>query len=92
MAHSLTEWAQASRLTVVEVLKETGLVRVKDASDACTELSCGEGTLVVTDDELGEGLAAIGPGDVIKVDHGPEGARRIVVVRRSWDEIGSPEF
>jgi hypothetical protein len=91
MKQSLTEWAQQNRLIVVAVSPETNTIRVRDLADQCTEIACGEQTLVAGDDLTGEGLAALGPGDVIRIDERGD-SRRIVVVRHSWDEIGSPEF
>jgi hypothetical protein len=92
MEQGLTEWAQASRLTVVEVMKEAGAIRVRDAADQCTQISCGPGTTIAADDVDPGGLETLGAGDIIRIDERPGGARRIMVVRRSWDEITSPEF
>ena len=89
---SLTEWLQQDRFTVVAVSPETNTIRIRDVTDQCTEFACGEPPLVVGDDVAGEGLAALGAGDVIRIDERPGEPRRIVLVRRSWDEIGSPEF
>lgn len=91
MAQSLTEWLQQTRLTVVDVDASRGRLRVRGASDACTELSCSEQTVVVSD-EGRSGLEALNPGDIIKIE--PAGGRpeKIVVVRRVWEEIASPEI
>ena len=38
------------------------------------------------------GLDALQPGDIIRVDREPGRQDKIVVVRRVWDELTSPEF
>ena len=91
MAQSFTELLQKSRLTVIEVDRAKGRLRVRGEADACSELSCGERTLVVTDEGAG-GLETLNPGDIIKVEPMAGQADRIVVVRRAWDEIASPEL
>ena len=91
MTQGLTEWLQKTRLTVVEVDQAKGRLRVRGEADACSDLSCGEQTLVVTDDGTG-GLETLNPGDIIKVEPAAGRADRIVVVRRAWDEIASPEL
>ncbi len=91
MTQSLTEQIQRSRLVVVEVKGAEGRLRVRGEADVCTELSCAAETLVVTDEDTKAGLDTLHPGDIIKVE--PAGGRpdRIVVLRRAWDEIASPE-
>ena len=92
MEHGLTEWLQRSRLTVVEVERAAGRVRVREDGDTCTELSCPSETLVLSDD--GEGTSDLGtlnPGDIIKVDGSAGRPSRIVVLRRVWEEYTSPE-
>lgn len=90
MQQSLTDFLQASRLTVVEVNAEAGKVRVRDTADMCSDLTCHE-TLVVTDDEQKADLGLLNPGDIIKVEGQDGRAQKIVVLRRAWDEIASPE-
>ncbi|HET9489716.1 MAG TPA: hypothetical protein VFR64_08190 [Methylomirabilota bacterium] len=90
MPNSLTDWLQKSRLTVVSVDATRGRLRVRGEADLCSELSCGEGTLVVANE--GEGnLEALNPGDIIKVEPKSGGAQTITVLRRAWEEIASPE-
>ena len=91
MTQSLTEQIQRSRLVVVEVKGAEGRLRVRGEADVCTELSCSAETLVVTDEDTKAGLDTLQPGDIIKVE--PAGGRpdRIVVLRRAWDELASPE-
>ncbi len=90
MTQSLTDWLQRSRLTVVEVDAARRRLRVRGAGDACSELSCGERTLVMADEGSG-GLDALNPGDIIKIEPVNGRAETIVVLRRAWEEIASPE-
>ena len=91
MAATLTEQLQESRLTVVEVDPSHGRVRVRGRGDQCTDLACSERTVVMTDEGT-TGLAALNPGDIVKVESADERLARIVVVRRVWEEIASPEL
>jgi hypothetical protein len=91
MAHTLTEWLQQSRLVVVQVDTSAGKLRVRGEADACTELSCADHTIVVSDEGAG-GLETLNPGDIIKVEPTVERPERVIVVRRVWEEIASPEI
>lgn len=90
MAQSLTDLIQKSRLTVVEVNKQAGRLRVRDDSETCSDLSC-HGVLVVTDEMSGADLGLINPGDIIKVEAREGRPEKIVVVRPAWNEFSSPE-
>jgi hypothetical protein len=90
MAQSLTDRIQKDRLTVVSVDKTTGRLRVRDDSDMCTDLTC-QGSLVIIEGESRADLGLINPGDIIKVESNAGRPEKIVVVRRAWDEFGSPE-
>lgn len=90
MAQSLTDLIQKSRLTVVEVDKGAGRLRVRDDAEMCTDLVC-QGALVVTEDESRADLGLINPGDIIKVVSKAGRPEKIVVVRRAWEEYASPE-
>ena len=92
MTQSLTDWLQQARVTVVEVDREKGRLRVRGASDACSDLACSERTVVVTDDDARSGLGALNPGDIVRVESTDGRPERIVVLRRVWDELTSPEF
>lgn len=92
MTQSLTDWVQQSRLIVVSVDSEHRRIRVKGEAEACTDLSCSDRTLVVSDESVGGDLTALNAGDVVKIDGAPGRAERIVVVRRVWDELTSPEW
>ena len=92
MVPSLSELIQQSRLMVVAVDKTRGRLRVKGASDACTDLSCAEQALVVTDEGARADLDLLNPGDIVKIEPAAGPAEKIVVVRRAWEEIASPEI
>jgi xanthine dehydrogenase iron-sulfur cluster and FAD-binding subunit A len=92
MAESLSERLQTSRLTVVEIMKEAGRIRVKGAAEGCTEIACGAEAVVEATEGPSGGLDALQPGDLIRLEPGAHGHSRVVVVRRVWDELGSPEF
>ncbi len=90
---SLTDSIQQDRHIIVAIDAARGTVRVKGFADVCTDLSCSEQTLVVSDDKGGRGdLTALNAGDIVRLE-GPVGRpARIVVVRRVWDELSSPEW
>ena len=90
MTQNLTDWLQQSRLMVVSVDRDQGRVRVKE--DACTDLLCHEHTVVVTEDGTTAGLDALNPGDIVKVESAAGRTQRIVVLRRVWEELASPEL
>jgi len=92
MTQSLTEWLRDSRVMVVEVDKDKGRLRVKGDADVCSDISCSEGTVVVTDDEAHATLDTLNPGDIVRVESTPGQPRRIVVLRRVWEELTSPEL
>ena len=92
MAQSFTDSLRLNRMIVVAVDRESGRVRVKEASDACTELSCSGETLIVSDEGASTDLQILNPGDIVKLEGKTESPRRIVVVRRAWDELTSPEW
>ena len=90
MTQGFTEWLQKSRLTVVEVDVSRGHVRVRGEADACSDLACGRQAVVLTE-EGDAGLAALNPGDIIRIESVGDQPERIVVLRRAWDETASPE-
>jgi hypothetical protein len=92
MAQSLTDWLQHSRVVVVEVDPAARRVRIKSAADACTDLACSERTLVMSDEGSVTDLAALNPGDIVRLEESSGRLERIVVVRRVWEELTSPEW
>ena len=92
MTQSLTEWLRDSRLMVVEVDRGKDRLRVKGDADVCSDISCSEGTVVVTDDEAHATLDTLNPGDIVRVESTPGQPQRIVVLRRVWEELTSPEL
>lgn len=91
MSQSLTERLQTMRLTVVAIDPARGRLRVRGEADACSEITCGEQTLVLSDEGRG-GLETLQPGDIVKVEPAGSQPERIVIVRRAWDETASPEI
>ena len=92
MSQSVTDALQHQRVIVVAVDATLARVRVKGAADVCADLSCSAETLVCCDEGTSPDLGTLCPGDVVKLE-GPEGRPdRIVVVRRAWDELTSPEW
>ena len=92
MTQSLTDWLRQSRLMVVEVNTRTGRLRVKGEADACSDIACSEATVVVADDEADATLDTLNPGDIVRVESAPGQPQRIVVLRRVWEELTSPEL
>ena len=92
MSQSLTDWLQQSRFVVVAVDPFRRSVRVKGQANACSDLTCSERTVVVTEDGTGPDLAALNAGDIVKVEETAGRAERIVVVRRVWEELTTPEW
>jgi hypothetical protein len=93
---SLTEWLQKSRFTVVAVDPARGRVRLKGGpeseAETCSDLHCSPRTLVVADDATDARLETLNPGDIVRVQARGGRARKIVVLRRVWDELTSPEL
>ena len=93
MTQSLTDWLQQNRLIVVSIDASARRIRVKGVADVCSDISCGEHTVVVGDEHANGGLEALNAGDIVRLDGGtPARPERIVVVRRVWDERTRPEF
>lgn len=94
MTDSFTERLQQTRLTVVEVDRQGGRLRVK--GEGCTDLSCHPQTIVVTEDGTIADVDALYPGDIVRLetDIAGDGAAvaRVVVLRRVWEAIASPEI
>ena len=90
MTQSLTDWLQQSRLTVVSIHPDQHRLRVK--GEGCSDLSCHERTVVITEDGIVAPLAALNPGDVVRIDETSGGVAQIVVLRRVWEQIASPEL
>ena len=91
MAQGYTESLQHSRLTVVDVDTTRGRLRVRGEADTCSDLACGPPTIVLTEDGAA-GLAALHPGDTVKIEPAGDQPQRIVVLRRAWDDTASPEI
>jgi hypothetical protein len=91
---SLTDRLQQGRLMVVEVDRDRGRLRVK--GEACSDLSCHTRTVVVTQDGHLAGVEALYPGDIVRIETeagaGGTAVAKVVVVRRVWEGIASPEL
>jgi hypothetical protein len=92
MAQTLTDWLQRNRVVVVAVDPEARRVRVRGEADACSDLACSDRTLVVSDEGTDADLAGLNPGDIVRVEETSGRPERIVVVRRVWEELTSPEW
>ena len=94
MSENLTARLQQTRLMVVEVDREHGRLRVK--GEACSDLSCHAQTIVLTEDGTIAGVDSLYPGDIVRVetdvDAGGTPVAKVVVLRRVWESIASPEL
>jgi hypothetical protein len=90
MTQGYTEWLQKSRLIVVDVDATQGRLRVRGEGDRCSDLACGPHAIVLTDEGTA-GLAALHPGDTVKIEPAVHQPERIVVLRRAWEDTASPE-
>jgi hypothetical protein len=87
-----TDWLQDNRLVVVSIDPERRNLRVRGAQDACSDVTCGQDTVVVADEASALSLDALTPGDIVKLEPSDAGSTRIVVLRRAWEEYASPEL
>jgi hypothetical protein len=92
MAESITDRLKRDRFTIVEILADRGQVRLKGPGGRCRDLACGADTVVEASEGPTGGLTALNPGDIVRIEPRSDGGRRVVVVRRVWDELSSPEF
>lgn len=90
MSQSLTDWLQRSRVMVVEVDGQQRRLRVK--GETCSDLSCHEQTVVIAEDGVTAPVDTLNPGDIVRIEEGGPGVARIVVLRRVWEQIASPEL
>lgn len=90
----LTDSIQMGRMMVLQVDPAAGRIYCLEAGDRLrvVEFTNGAPPVVVTATARRADLSLLSAGDLIKVQRGPDGkARTIVVLRRASDEIGSPE-
>ena len=90
MTQSYTDWLQQSRVTVVSVDPLEHRLRIK--GEGCSDLSCHERTVVITEDGVEAPLDSLNPGDVVRIDEAGRSVAKIVVLRRVWEQIASPEL
>ncbi len=91
MAKSLTEELQEGRFVIVSADPEKRTVRIRAEADMCREMACHDETRVTTDDGPSH-LGTLNAGDIVRVAMVDGRAREIVVVRRVWEELSSPEY
>jgi len=90
MTQGFTDWLQQSRVMVVAVDPAHGRLRVR--GESCSDLTCHERTVVLAEDGRDLPLDALNTGDIVRIDEGASGVARIVVLRRVWEAIASPEL
>ena len=94
MTESFTDRLQQTRLMVVEIDRERGRLRVK--GETCRDLSCHTRTIVLTEDGTIAGVDALYPGDVVRIEtvvaEDGMSVAKVVVLRRVWESIASPEL
>lgn len=89
---SFTDWLQQNRYTVVEVDAASRRLRLREHGGACRDLACQTETVIVGDDGQRGELDGLNPGDIVRMEAAAGRPDRIVVVRRVWEELTSPEF
>lgn len=82
----LTDSMQQTRYMVLETDQATGRVVVRTASGFVYDLSC-HGTAVMMSTERPARIGALLPGDIVSIPASGE----LSLLRRPWDEAGSPE-
>ena len=92
MTQSLTDWLQQNRFVVVAVDSARRTLRLRSDAEVCTDVSCSERTVVVTDEGTAPDLTALNAGDIVKIEEASGRPERIVVVRRVWEELTTPEW
>ena len=94
MSESLTDRLQQTRLMIVEVDRERGRLRVK--GETCTDFACHARTIVLTEEGTLAGIEALYPGDIVRLEEevAADGlaVAKVVVLRRVWEAIASPEI
>lgn len=93
MSGSITDRLQQTRLMVVEIDRDGGRLRVK--GESCRDLSCHARTVVITEDGGRAALDALYPGDIVRIEETEDDGlpvMRVVVLRRVWEGIASPEI
>jgi hypothetical protein len=91
---SLTDRLQQTRLMIVAVDREGGRLRVK--GETCTDLTCHARTIVLTEEGTLAGIEALYPGDIVRLEEEVTASglavSKVVVLRRVWEAIASPEL
>jgi len=87
----LSESIQASRMTVVEINRESRRMVCVNSLGRLSEHRVTNEAKVVTDNKTAADLALVNAGDIIKADLRAGRIQRIVVLRHAWIESASPE-
>ena len=91
VAQNMTESLQTDRMTVVEVNKAAGRIVCLNGEPRIVAHEVHNGALVVADDGQRADLGFLNVGDVIKAEIRDGRIHKIVVLRRAWAELASPE-
>lgn len=84
----MTERLQYSRYTVIAVDPVAHRVRLRGDAGAAWDIACRPG-MVRDDDDRKGGVLLLGAGDIVAVSATGKGG--VAVLRRSWQELTSPE-
>ena len=91
-AGGLTDALQSERLTVIEVNATHGhLVSVNGNPEHRIVHRAARGVLVLSEAGQTVGLGSVHPGDIIKAHVRDGQTQQIIILRRAWAEIGTPE-
>ena len=91
-AGGLTDRLQSERMKVVEVNATLGqIVCVHGNSEGRIVHRVASGVAVTSEAGQKVGLGSLNPGDTIKGDVRDGEMRQIIILRRAWAELGTPE-
>ena len=91
-AGGLTDSLQSERLTVIEVNATHGQIVSVNGNPAKRIVHrVASGVAVINEAGQKVGLGSLNPGDTIKSDVRDGQMRQIIILRRAWTELGTPE-
>ena len=91
-AGGLTDSLQSERMKVVEVNATLGqIVCVHGNHEGRIVHRVASGVAVISEAGQKVGLGSLNPGDIIKGDVRDGQMRQIIILRRAWAELGTPE-
>ena len=91
IAQDLTAAIQTSRMTVVDINRETRRIVCMNSLGKVHEHRVTADATVITEDKTASDLALLNPGDVIRAELRAGRVQKIVVLRHAWHETASPE-